>query len=183
MKKAFTLAEVLVTLGIIGIVAAMTIPTLFSKMEAQKKRAILKKAIAEISQANKMATLEKSVNFAQNYSMSNCNTQQFANTTSPCAILNENLKDVEHLGSYSDRALLTLASGANVAISSYGSGYLYIIYPTVKFTSIYDIGSMPSRCYPGANCERMDGFAFRVDDEGTLIPENDGVYNFIYGAE
>ncbi len=27
-KKAFTLAEVLITLGIIGIVAAMTIPTL-----------------------------------------------------------------------------------------------------------------------------------------------------------
>ena len=30
-KKAFTLAEVLITLGIIGVVAAMTIPTLISK--------------------------------------------------------------------------------------------------------------------------------------------------------
>ena len=28
MKKAFTLAEVLVTLGIIGVVSAMTLPTL-----------------------------------------------------------------------------------------------------------------------------------------------------------
>ena len=28
MKKAFTLAEILITLGIIGVVAAMTIPTL-----------------------------------------------------------------------------------------------------------------------------------------------------------
>ena len=28
MKKAFTLAEVLITLGIIGVVAALTIPTL-----------------------------------------------------------------------------------------------------------------------------------------------------------
>lgn len=31
MKKGFTLAEVLITLGIIGIVAAMTIPTLLQK--------------------------------------------------------------------------------------------------------------------------------------------------------
>ena len=29
-KKAFTLAEVLITLGIIGVVAAMTIPTLIT---------------------------------------------------------------------------------------------------------------------------------------------------------
>ena len=33
MKKAFTLAEVLITLGIIGIVAAMTIPTLITNYQ------------------------------------------------------------------------------------------------------------------------------------------------------
>lgn len=33
MKKAFTLAEVLITLGIIGIVAAMTLPTLIQKQQ------------------------------------------------------------------------------------------------------------------------------------------------------
>ena len=31
-KKAFTLAEVLITLGIIGVVAAMTIPTLMTNI-------------------------------------------------------------------------------------------------------------------------------------------------------
>ena len=35
-KRAFTLAEVLITLGIIGVVAAMTIPTLISNY--QKKQ-------------------------------------------------------------------------------------------------------------------------------------------------
>lgn len=35
MKTAFTLAEVLITLGIIGVVAAMTIPTLISKYQKQ----------------------------------------------------------------------------------------------------------------------------------------------------
>ena len=34
-KNAFTLAEVLITLGIIGIVAAMTLPTLLNKYNEQ----------------------------------------------------------------------------------------------------------------------------------------------------
>ena len=33
---AFTLAEVLITLGIIGIIAAMTIPTLMSKIQERR---------------------------------------------------------------------------------------------------------------------------------------------------
>ena len=39
-KCAFTLAEVLITLGIIGVVAALTIPTLISKY--QEKQTIVK---------------------------------------------------------------------------------------------------------------------------------------------
>lgn len=51
MKKAFTLAEVLITLGIIGVVAAMTIPTLISNY--QKKTAVtrLKQTYAQITTA------------------------------------------------------------------------------------------------------------------------------------
>ena len=40
IKLAFTLAEVLITLGIIGIVAAMTIPTLLAKY--QEKQTVTK---------------------------------------------------------------------------------------------------------------------------------------------
>ncbi len=40
MKRVlgFTLAEVLITLGIIGVVAAMTIPTLLANINGQKYR-------------------------------------------------------------------------------------------------------------------------------------------------
>ena len=50
-KVAFTLAEVLITLGIIGIVAAMTIPTLVSQYRAQVLQAQFKKRYSEVSQA------------------------------------------------------------------------------------------------------------------------------------
>lgn len=52
MKKlGFTLAEVLITLVIIGVIAAMTVPTLMSNTNAQEFRAGLKKAISGVNQA------------------------------------------------------------------------------------------------------------------------------------
>ncbi len=53
MKFGFTLAEVLITLGIIGIVAAMTIPTLIAKVQHIQYRVSYKKAYSVINQALK----------------------------------------------------------------------------------------------------------------------------------
>ena len=53
MKKsfnAFTLAEVLITLGIIGVVAAMTMPTLMNSTNGAQYKAAYKKALSAISQ-------------------------------------------------------------------------------------------------------------------------------------
>lgn len=48
---AFTLAEVLITLGIIGIVAAMTIPTMMNNIGDAQFKTAYKKAYSEASQA------------------------------------------------------------------------------------------------------------------------------------
>lgn len=48
-KTAFTLAEVLITLGIIGVVAAMTLPTLVQKHQEKVTIAKLKKVIRQCS--------------------------------------------------------------------------------------------------------------------------------------
>ena len=55
---AFTLAEVLITLGIIGVVAAMTMPSLVASYQKQQVVAQLKKAYTELSQTLKMAEAE-----------------------------------------------------------------------------------------------------------------------------
>lgn len=49
--KAFTLAEVLITLAIIGVVAALTIPTLINKFQDQQFKTAYKKAYATANQA------------------------------------------------------------------------------------------------------------------------------------
>lgn len=50
MKKAFTLAEVLITLGIIGVISAITIPSLLTKVRYVRDSAILKEDFSILKQ-------------------------------------------------------------------------------------------------------------------------------------
>lgn len=50
-RFGFTLAEVLITLGIIGVVAAMTMPTLMNSTQGAQYKAAYKKALSALSQA------------------------------------------------------------------------------------------------------------------------------------
>ena len=51
VHSGFTLAEVLITLGIIGVVAAMTMPTLMNATNGAQYKTAYKKALSVISQA------------------------------------------------------------------------------------------------------------------------------------
>lgn len=59
-KRAFTLAETLITLGIIGVVSAMTIPTLITKIQKRKLETQLKATYSVIQQAMRNAEGEGS---------------------------------------------------------------------------------------------------------------------------
>lgn len=53
-KAAFTLAEVLITLGIIGVVASMTLPTLNQKLDERANISMLKKFYTEFANATNL---------------------------------------------------------------------------------------------------------------------------------
>lgn len=55
MKKAFTLAEILITLGIIGIIAALTIPGLINSYQKRKTVTQLKEAYSIMQQAIRLS--------------------------------------------------------------------------------------------------------------------------------
>ncbi len=61
---AFTLAEVLITLGIIGVVAAMTIPTLMANVKYHQYSAKFKKTVSTLSNAAKMSQAQYGFDFS-----------------------------------------------------------------------------------------------------------------------
>ena len=68
LKLGFTLAEVLITLGIIGVIAALTIPTLIMNYRKIVVENQLKSTYSIISQAIKLAEVENGVGFEINSS-------------------------------------------------------------------------------------------------------------------
>lgn len=102
-KNAFSLAEVLITLGIIGIVAAMTIPVIFSNTNSAKYRAKFKKSVSTLNQAGLMAQAHFEYNFAGTETICPTNidtaSRQNAETDmSMCAIFNSTLAGQTYIG-------------------------------------------------------------------------------------
>ena len=94
-KTGFTLAEVLITLGIIGVVAAMTIPTLIANTNSAKFRSQFKKTISTLNQAGLMAEAQYDFNYAAADAACTNNTDSAVNNTRNtrtfCALLNGTL--------------------------------------------------------------------------------------------
>ena len=65
IRDGFTLAEVLITLGIIGVVAAMTMPTLINQTNGAQYKAAYKKALSAISQAVTLNVALDDIGFAE----------------------------------------------------------------------------------------------------------------------
>ncbi|MBQ8458843.1 type II secretion system protein [bacterium] len=106
-SAAFTLAEVLITLGIIGVVAAMTIPTLIANTQGQRVRSQFKKTLSTLNQAGKMAQAQYDFDFGGTDTTSGCTgSVELANgdginpekTHSICALLMGTLKGVSSQG-------------------------------------------------------------------------------------
>lgn len=97
MKKytspGFTLAEVLITLGIIGVVAAITIPTLIANIQGSRYRNQFKKAISTLSQAARMSDTQYNFDYAGVYQRcTNPKTDHPDNIRSICALINGTIK-------------------------------------------------------------------------------------------
>lgn len=94
MKKrsGFTLAEVLITLGIIGVVAAMTIPTLIANTNSARFRSQFKKTLSTLSQAGLMAQAQYDIDYSTPDEASSCSVDDDPNDEYTfCAIFNGTL--------------------------------------------------------------------------------------------
>lgn len=69
MKKGFTLAEVLITLGIIGVVAAMTLPSLITSYREKQIVIRLKKTVSVLQNSFNYSRSDNNVNLADTFAV------------------------------------------------------------------------------------------------------------------
>ena len=119
-RSGFTLAEVLITLGIIGVVAAMTIPNLIANTNGAKFRSQFKKSISTLNQAGLMSQAQYDFDYAGTSAVCNGTTATAASehpevTMTFCAILNGTLTGQTYVGAAN--TLKRNANGSEVAYS------------------------------------------------------------------
>ncbi len=131
-RPAFTLAEVLVTLGIIGVVSAMTVPTLMQNYQRQSYVTQLHKVYNELSQALlRYQTDKNAINFKEaGLSGSEAYTefqknyfkvvQDCGTTQTPCFASSYKKMSGSSTNFKCKYGCMSLASGA--AIGGYGNG-------------------------------------------------------------
>ena len=92
--NAFTLAEVLITLGVIGVVAAVTMPTLIKNYQKKQTVVQLKKAYSELSQA--ISAAQKDFGMFEDWNFANFPTATDRNLYFYENFLKPNLKIVKY---------------------------------------------------------------------------------------
>lgn len=145
-KFGFTLAEVLITLGIIGIVAAMTIPTLLTKLHNRHTESILKEdysllqqmmtsanddgAMSSVAEINNMEQME---NWFRTYFLPYIKTANVCYDTRGCWISDAKLLDGSRItsslvGCGARTISFKLFNGSNVCMDDYDAGSIFRIF-------------------------------------------------------
>ena len=145
-RQGFTLAEVLITLGIIGVVAAMTIPTLISNTNGAKFRSQFKKTLSTLNQAGLMSQAQYDFDYAGTTAL--CSDADANGKTggehhpdssmSFCAILNGTLTGQTYIGDPTDETsgIKRSNNGANATYAWVGTTYAL---PTLADTITYTL--------------------------------------------
>ena len=170
--KGFTLAEVLVTLGIIGVVSAMTIPTLMQNHQRKTYVIQLRKIYSEVSQALILYQTQKNaVNLKESGINSTQNAVDFVKSTfkvitdcgsenEPCFAADDEYKKLDGTKitdrrCESNHPCFALANGASVSVHYYGAAPL--------FQLIFDINGQK-----GPNIAGRDFFSFYIYNNGVI---------------
>ena len=117
-RFGFTLAEVLITLGIIGVVAAMTMPTLMNQTNGAQYKAAYKKALSAISQAVTLNVALDDVSFADALAGTAGSQAANANGASIASLLTARMNVVKATTADSNNVGYTIAANGSTLTQS-----------------------------------------------------------------
>ena len=149
MKKfGFTLAEVLITLGIVGVIAAITLPTLITDTSSAQIGPKLAKAVSVFEQANEVMLNDSSV---------------------------DSISEMINIASGDDRPDADINTEYWTAISDYLKGSLYADRYLTKDGTTLAISEWGLPEVPGAQPHRQCIATFFVDINGDSAPNTTSV--------
>ena len=180
---AFTLAEVLITLAIIGVVAAMTIPTLIQNQQNKTLQSQLKKSYSSISQALKLYQADTGSILTPNsgYIIKKSLVQYFkvakdcgfgyGGDTKGCVRNNFNETGDSHSDTYNN-----LTNTIGIDMQYFDDGQFILTDGTLI---LIEDKRVPARTYISADLNGLnnkpnqlgrDLFMFQIDNDGRLLP-------------
>ena len=182
-KKAFTLAEVLITLTVIGIVAALTLPSLLTDANDADVVPRLNKVHSALAQANRSLLYDNGVDRMSETGFFGTNDATHIDTNNYMEKLSDYLKfsgsyskadgvefeDVEAL--HLDLKFYMLPDGASVA---FHSSVIYNEIDTSNKPHLVEVGTyvidVNGRTQP--NALNKDIFYLKARDDGSAIKDN-----------
>jgi len=173
--KGFTLAEVLITLAIIGIIAAYTLPALNANIQAQKVGPALAKAVNTLENANKLALSENDarslIDISDDYldvlKMYIPGNSNITNGTVTYYLGNSNTAIVERLNrAYLSNDGMTYYVDQNYSTTSFSNENNNQKYNGNYFRVYVDVNGYRSK----PNVTGKDFFYLIVDGKGSVIP-------------
>ena len=197
MKKrsGFTLAEVLITLGIIGVVAAMTVPTLIQNTNSAKFSAQFKKSVSTLSQAAMMGQAQYDIDFgltdAECWWGSDAKKEMLSGSSSDgskvtrltfCALFNSTLSgktfhvfgdqinDPKSGGKYTWQSVKTLGDPHNYLVYSLADGSLFGFNKHAKACGINPGEVVNNAMLTSGKLKDCLGF---IDANGTATPNKE----------
>lgn len=180
-QKAFTLAEVLITLGIIGVVCALTLPALISNHRKEVLKQQYKKTYSELQQINQKFINDYDMNICEyNWQMVNeynNNVMSAAKATSETFIKYYIGDGTFGSGILGSNQIKDLTGTKTVPQTLFDDGGAVDIQ---KRTFYFEYGTPNSKCpvisvdingyYKKPNQLGIDIFSFRPTKDGKILP-------------
>lgn len=180
-KKGFTLAEVLITLAIIGIVAALTIPTLVSKYEKKRTVTQLQKAYSVLNQAYLFSKVEGGDNVLLNSINGNFDMDSATSQANVSEYMENyflpHLKVQKNCGISSD---INCFGFEHKNINNENVGLAYYKYNVILQDNIFISAIYNTSCDENGVCTAGGGILLFVDINGSVGPNAAGKDYFMF---
>ncbi len=188
--KGFTLAEILIALGIVGVIASMTLPALNSNVQKSSTGPALAKAINTLENGNRLMLADSQARSlatfgatGEEYAAALVNYVQGSLSALPADVKYRNFKMADLTDLTAGTSMVNTTDGMSIFILS-GEPSKNITGKSNKYQNrYYTVVVDTNGVNKGPNALGKDSFWLLLDLNGTVIPYGGAVYRSYSGLD